>query len=132
MTRQGHGWHLPSEITGPFLTTLRRKALRAGVWFPLLQSTERAIVDLTIRYVERIHSAALATVLARVVGKVFRVLRLGMWGPIEAIGRPLAERLAKVAVSWGHPTAHLWAEDRAFIRLLGLTSHGGTQGGRSH
>jgi hypothetical protein len=94
--------------------------MRAGVWFHALHSTERAIVDLTIHQLERVRSATLAVALARVLGKMFRALRLRFWGPIQDLGYPLAEGLAAVAMRWGHPRASQWVGDRAYVRLLGL------------
>ncbi len=38
----------------------------------------------------------------------------------EKLGRPRAEKLSDVAVSWGNQAAVKWRFDMSFIRLLGL------------
>jgi hypothetical protein len=41
---------------------------------------------------------------------------------LEAIGKPIAERMCTAAVSIGVTRAEKWKDDRSYIQLLGLNS----------
>lgn len=105
-----------------FLVCLRRRALRAGVWFRVLSAGERGIVELTARAVEDVRSVVLATVLARIVGKLLGAWRSVFLARLEVVGRPLAEGLSAVAERWGYVGAKRWRLDKGYVRLLGLNA----------
>jgi hypothetical protein len=103
------------------LVEARRTALRCGVWFRVLNRTERAILDLTVRCVDRIRSARLAKVVMAILIK----LKLAMESVVErmtrVVGRSLALKVSNIAVSWGNLSASQWSANSAFARYLAIT-----------
>jgi len=103
------------------LTALRRKALRRGIWFRALSRIERATIDLTIGCVKTIRSATLTRIVADIVEKI-EYATTGFLSRAEAVGRELAERAVKFALSWGNVEASNWKDDIGFTRYLGAMS----------
>ncbi len=101
------------------LVALRTKALRRRIWYRVLSRIERGLVDLTIRWVDRVKSVRLAQVLIRILGKLVRALNSGMVGVLE-MGSVLALRASGLAVGWGDGLAFGWRFDTGFGRALGL------------
>jgi len=100
------------------LIKIRRKAMRLRTWFKVLDGTERAIVILTIRCVERVKSPKLAKIVMAIVTKLTNAMKGQMERLIDTFGRPLAQKLSRVAMAWGNRSAALWAEDLGFIQYL--------------
>lgn len=98
---------------------VRTRALRRGVWFRVLDRVERGLVDLTIRWVDRVKSGELAKVLVRILGKLVQALDTGMVRFLEK-GRMLALRASELAVGWGNLSAYQWRDDLGFQRTLGV------------
>lgn len=107
-----------ARITVPILVTIRRKALRKRAWFKVLNRTERAIISLTIRCVDKIRSPKLIEILSNIAIK----LLFATESPIEALmvrfGRSLAFKLSLIARSLGVPQAFKWKSDPSFIQYL--------------
>jgi len=103
------------------LAALRRKALRRGIWFRVLSKIERAIIDLSIRCVETIRSTALTRIVSDIVEKIEYAMT-GFLSGAEVVGRELAERAVKFALSWGNVGASNWKDDIGFTRYLGAMS----------
>ncbi len=102
------------------IAMLRRKALRKGVWFRVLSRAERGIVDLTLRYVEKIKSSTLTKVLRGILRKLSDAVEHFFTWRLEQIGRPLAEMMSEAASLWGNQEAKDWKKDTSYIQLLGL------------
>ena len=102
------------------LASLKRKALRKGVWFKVLSKIERSICDLTIRAVSTIKSDKLLKALTAIVDKLKSVLESPVSILTRTVGRQLASVLAHVAYSWGHQGACSWASDDSFARYLAV------------
>jgi len=100
------------------LVGLRNKALRRGAWFRVLDKTERAILNLTIRCVERIKSPRLAEMVRTILSKLRDAMKGRVERLMEAVGFQLAQNLSKIAKTWGNESATQWAEDIGFIRYL--------------
>ena len=100
------------------LVSVRRSAVRRGVWFRVLSRVERGVVDLTIRCVDRVRSPTLAGVIGRVLAKLADAMRGRVERLMETVGCPLAARLSEFARAWGHRDAWKWACDAGFIRYL--------------
>ena len=102
------------------LAEVRKKALRRRAWFRVLSMVERAIVNLTIRCVERVRSPKLAGMLEVIVCK----LREAMKGQVErlkeTVGRQLAQGLSRFAEAWGNVSARRWRSDLCFIQFLAV------------
>lgn len=92
--------------------------MRKRVWFSVLGQVERAIVNLTIRCVEKIRSIKLAMIVKAIVDKLKLAVRSRVERLMETVGSSLAQKLSGVAVSWGNKSASRWVEDYGFIRFL--------------
>ncbi|MFQ6127105.1 MAG: hypothetical protein ACE5R6_21220 [Candidatus Heimdallarchaeota archaeon] len=102
------------------LIRVRTRALRRGVWFSALTKGERAMMDLTIRVVERVRSHLLAKVLTSVVKKLMDAMEGGVARLMRTVGRSLARRLSGIARAWGNKSAVRWAEEPGFIQYLSI------------
>lgn len=102
------------------LANLRKRALRKGLWFRVLNGIERGIVDLTIKLAKEPKSRQLLATLDSIVRKLADAIRLGFLYIAETIGKPIAEQRVRAALSWGNKGAIEWLKDRSFVQFLGL------------
>ncbi len=110
---------LDRPLTRETIAGLRLRALRRRVWYRALDRIERGLVDLTIRWVDRVRSGRLTETLLRILGKLARAMEHGM-GRVLSVGRELALRASVLAVSWGNSQAYAWRFDEGFWCGLGL------------
>lgn len=103
------------------LVSMKRKALRKRIWFKILNQAERALINLTIRVVDRVRSNDLVKVLLAPIEKLRNVVKSAL-ERAEEIGRPLAEKLVSIARAWGNREAGSWMKDRMFVIYTGLSS----------
>ena len=103
------------------MASLKVRALRRRSWYSLSR-LERSVVELTIRYVDRIRSARLSLVISRIVCKILKALRSPFLQRAEQVGYDLAERFSRIAVGWGYAKASEWKQDQGFIRYLGINA----------
>ena len=54
-------------LTRKYLFALKVRAIRRGLWYPVLSRLERSIVELTISTIDKIKSSRLALVIGRIV-----------------------------------------------------------------
>jgi len=101
---------------------VKSKAVRSGHWYETLSRAERAIVDLTIKCVEKVRSPILAKAITKILGKVMKTLEKSFLEKAQEIGNDLAQRLSKVAEKWGNKKAPNWKNDKKFIEFLGVTA----------
>lgn len=106
-------------LTREFLVRVRTRALRRRVWFRVLSRMERGLVDLTIRWVDKVKSGKLARVLVRILVKLVQALESRMVRVLET-GRTMALRMSELAVSWGNQLAWDWRSKVGFQEALGL------------
>jgi len=97
------------------------RSTRKHIWFKTLSCVERALVDLTIRVVDRVRSVKLNRILSNIVGKLERALENGFLEVVYAKGVELAEKLSNLVHSWDNVGALSWISDRAFILYLGVS-----------
>jgi DNA primase large subunit len=96
--------------------------VRRRLWFKVLSAAERAIVDLTLKVVERVRSSVLKEVLKSIASKLIEALKSRSFKErAMAIGRVLAERHARIAERLGNKRAREWAEDPNFVMYLGAS-----------
>lgn len=100
------------------LSIIKRKAMRRGLWFKVLDKVERAIINLTIRCVRRIRSLKLAGIVSTIMDKLTRVMRSRVGRLMEKVGHHLAKKLSWIAQSWGCASAVGWAQEPTFIQYL--------------
>ena len=106
------------------LSTLRTKALRTGVWFASLSHEDRVLASLINQNIKIVKNTTLATVIARIMGKLFYAIRNSSFlSKIAGIGRPIARMYAEKAHSMGNKDALNWAEDPNYVRYLGLMAY---------
>jgi hypothetical protein len=102
------------------LLRLKKRALRLNIWFKVLSKTERAIIDLTLRCVERIRSPILEATVCSIADKVLRVLGCGFLLKAGKIGHEMAIQVSQIAQEWGNQGASEWILDSGFVRFLGV------------
>lgn len=104
------------------LIKIKSRALRQRVWFRALSKVERAIVDLTIKCVEKIRSSVLAGTISGIVGKVLQFLEEDFMARAERVGREIVESVHALGEKWGNKACSAWECDRCFIRFLGVNA----------
>ena len=104
------------------LVRIKSRALRTKVWFRALSKVERAIVDLTIKCVEKIRSSVLAGTISAIVGKVLQFLEEDFMTRAERVGHELVQRLCAIGEGWGNRTCATWKCDMCFIKFLGVNA----------
>jgi hypothetical protein len=108
------------------LVKVKRKAIRAGVWFRALRRIDRVLIDLTIRVADSVRSASLARCVLFVTGKLDDLFESKLSRMKRAIGIPLARKLGLFAQKWRNRIAEDWAKDKVFVgclAVMGLNGH---------
>ena len=100
------------------LSEAKKFALRRGVWFRSLNRVERGVIDLTVRYVDKVKSSKLAKVLVVIINKLESAMERTIDRQVRVVGLPLARKISGIAVSWGNNLASLWSDDLGFARFL--------------
>ena len=80
---------------------------------------ERGLVDLTIRWVDKVRSGRMTETLLRILVKLALAMETGM-GRVLGRGRVLAIRASELAVGWGNSQAYAWRYDDSYALTLGL------------
>jgi len=104
------------------LVKIKSRALRTRVWFRALSKIERAIIDLTIKCVEKVRSNVLAGTISTIVGKILQFLEEGFMTRAERVGYEIAERLCSVGEGWGNEACSSWKCEKCFIKFLGVNA----------
>ena len=97
---------------------LKTRGLRRRLWYSTLSRMERGLVDLTIRWVDKVRSGRMTETLMRILEKLAQALETGM-GRVLGRGRVLALRASELAVEWGNGAAFYWRFEREFANALG-------------
>ena len=105
-------------FTRNFLVGVRRKALRKRVWWMALDRVERAIIDLTIRVVQRVQSETLGEEIVKILKKLKDALKSPFVKLMESYGLETARKLSRQALSWGYRKAEGWTYDFGFVKYL--------------
>ena len=105
-------------LTRENLAKLKLRALRRGLWFSGLKQSERKLLDLTIRVVQRVRSFMLAKLVSQIVDKLCRSMESRLCHLMRTEGRSMAEKLSRIGQSWGNRTAKSWSKDNGFIQYL--------------
>ncbi len=102
------------------LAEAKRAALRRGIWYRALSRVERGVLDLTMKFVDSVRSTKLANVLTAIINKLELAMENTAERLVRLVGRPLAQKISNIAVSWGNRSAYGWADDRNFARYLAM------------
>ena len=105
-----------------FLSKMRRQALRNGVWYNVLDSVERAIINLVPKCMKEPRSKILIDILEKIIAKIQNASRSSLVDFINHFGKPLARRISCIAQEWGNKPAQAWAEDEGFSRYLTIVN----------
>ena len=106
------------------LALIKWRSMRRKVWFGGLDRVERAIINLTIECIERVRSIKLERIISTIVNKLTDAMKSALEKLTEDIGRPLAQKLSRIAWNWGNKSAVQWAEDHVFIQYLTVMQMG--------
>lgn len=80
------------ELTSSFICRLRQDALRRRVWFGVLDGTERAILNLVSKCMDRPRSQRMINVVARIEVKLKGAMESTMSKMTRRLGWPLSAR----------------------------------------
>jgi hypothetical protein len=119
---KGHAETKSDDFNREYLVSVRQKAKRKGCWYRDLKQNERMLLDLTIRVVEKVRSFILAKLVSRIVSKLLEAMESRIYRLIRTEGRCMAERLSKIAQSWGNRSAKSWVKDRGFMQYLAVSN----------
>lgn len=78
-------------------------------------------MNLTIRVVDEVKSSRLANALTVLVLRLEEALESMFLKKVREKGFELAEKLARIAYSWGNRGSLHWIEEKAFIIFLGVS-----------
>jgi hypothetical protein len=109
---------LEGPVTREVLIGFRTRGLRRRLWYSTLSRMERGLVDLTIRWVDKVRSGLMAETLLRILVKLALALETGT-GRVLGRGRVLAAKASELAVGWGNGSAFYWRFETAFANALG-------------
>ncbi len=74
---------------------------------------ERGLLDLTMRWVDRVRSGRMTEILSWILVKLARSMGQGM-ARVLVVGRGLALTVSVLAVQWGKGQAYAWRFERGF------------------
>ena len=106
-------------FTSQFLLSHKRKALRKGTWFKTLDNTERNIINLTAKLVDRVESAVLGVTIVKILHKLLNPAKSSFMRKM-GFGMKRAAEIVAQAQAWGNIKAKSWANDDGFARYLTL------------
>ena len=110
------------SMTKQGLMKVKSRALRNRTWYKILNRMERAIIDLTIKCVEKVRSHVLAKMVSMIITKILRTLKEDFMTTAEKVGREIVEKFSVVAESWGNRKCFLWKFDKGFVKFLGVNA----------
>lgn len=105
-------------LTRSVLARIRIRAVRRGLWFRVLNSLERASIDLTMRVVEKVRSSVLTEMLTSIVKKLLEAMESKVARMMKEVGSNLVQRTSRIAQGWGNRSAGRWPKDVGFVRYL--------------
>jgi hypothetical protein len=97
---------------------MRQKALRKRLLFNVLNRTERVILYLVPKCVEKVRSRKLIDILAKLIMKLSNALENPIVQHMNLVGKFMANKVSLIAQRWGHKKANEWAHDRTFMKYL--------------
>jgi hypothetical protein len=107
-------------LSGKELAKIRAMAIRRGNWYRTLSRTERALLDLTIRVVRKIRSFVLSRILAPIIEKLQIRTQYNITVLFHEIGKPLAEKISRIAQKWGNTSANSWSTNNSLAQFFAI------------
>ena len=105
-------------FTRPFLYSVKRKALRRGVWYRSLDGIERGILSLAARILDKVESVVLGVEIVKILGKLRDALKSGFVKGMAEYGVGKAKELVHFAEVWRNGAAGKWAFDWGYAMYL--------------
>ena len=102
------------------LANLKKRAMRSGAWFKILQRIDRVLFDLTLKVVDNIRSANLAKSLLTIIKKLDEALITNFSIHLKKIGLLLAKKVSLTAQKLGNISAGDWLLDSSFPCFLAV------------
>jgi len=106
-------------LTNHLLLKIKRKAIRLKAWYKL-NNIERAIIDLTIKCVNKIKSIKLKNIILKILNKIKEIFENDFLNKIYENGLKEIVKIIKIAYSWGNKNSLNWIKDKSFIFYLGI------------
>ena len=100
--------------TRDFLLSVKRKALRRGVWFRALDGLDRSFINLTCTVLYKIKSVTMIRGIMDIVLKLREAMKGGFQRLTETLGVQRAWKAAENALRWGNMDASFWRDDLGF------------------
>jgi len=107
-------------FTCKYLLSMKKKALRRGVWYRTLDRVERGIVSLTARLIDRVESEMLGVELVKILAKLVKALKSGFVRHMEMFGLGRVFELSRLAVELGNLVAKGWVNDLGFVGYVSM------------
>ena len=101
------------------LAMLKKRAMRAGVWFRALTRIDRVLIDLTMKVTQSVRSQSLAKRVVAVASKLEVFLESKIVRATRK-SEAVALKLSFLAQNWGNKAAEAWAVDASFARYLAV------------
>jgi len=107
------------ELNKSLLIRIKHKAIRLKAWYKL-NNIERAIIDLTIKCVDKIKSIKLKNVILKILNKIKEAIENDFLNKIYENGLKEIIKIIKIVYSWGNKNSLEWIKDKSFIFYLGI------------
>jgi len=107
------------ELNKSLLIRIKHKAIRLKAWYKL-NNIERAIIDLTIKCVDKVKSIKLKNVILKILNKIKEIFENKFLNKIYENGLKEIIKIIKIAYSWGNKNSLNWIKDKSFIFYLGI------------
>ena len=107
-------------FTSPFLSKIRKKALRKGVWYKALDSLERGILSLSSRVINRVESSLLGIELVKILSKLRFFFKSDFTKCIENYGYKRVKELVMISINWLPNYANRWINDLNYAKYITL------------
>ena len=107
------------DLTKSLLIKIKHKALRLKIWYKL-NNIERAIIDLTIKCVNKVKSIKLKNIILNILNKIKEAIENDFLNKIYENGLKEIIKIVKIANSWGNKESLNWIKDKSFIFYLGI------------
>ena len=119
-----------SIITPDYLKSVRLTALRKRTWFKALDKLERGILNLTIKFVEKLKSQVLAGHIVKILAKLRDAAKCAFTRHVESYGYMKLRETVEQALGLGYDSSG-WIRDLGFAEWFALNNYYNPVGWRS-
>ena len=109
--------------TRSFLSDVRRKALRKGVWYKALDMLERGLISLACRVIDRVESVVLGVEIVKIMKKLVDSMKSGFVRRMEEYGYFKAREIVDQVNCWDQSYSPNWSLKIDFARYLALIEY---------